>query len=548
MLVDFQASDLSGTTLPRTVVIGAGPVGLAVAIGLRRRGVPVTLIESGPASATAESDLNDGDVVGLPFTGTFKRGRGLGGGTSQWAGQCLRFHASDFEKRDWVEGSGWPIGYDDIAPFYSEAEQYFGISADGYLARVWRDFGLEPGAMIDTDVVARFSVFARQPQVFERDRRQWERDPDCWLLYNSTATGFDRDGSRVVGVTIRDRNGKSMTCPVDTLVLCVGGIEAPRTLLEPMADFPAGLAGGNPHVGRHLQDHPQLEIGRVEEFSAGEGLDAVTRYLSSFYRRGSRYLPRLVLSADRQRELGVLNASAVSYFEYPEASVTQNLRELQAAVAGRRFDLTLSSRVARTLKDPRALSRTVRARLQGAAFGEVPSSIQLRGFVEQDPMTSSSVSLSSRLDVFGRPLAAVDWQVGDREYETFLALAREVDAYLMSNRIGRVRISTSLRDPGTAWKADVLDMQHHVGTARMASLEKDGVVDPHGKVFGLANLYVSGGAIMPTGSHANPTLTMAALGFRLAAHLGKASGTASLPSRSADAVAADSAALHQRNG
>ena len=117
MLVDFQASDLRGKALPRTVVIGAGPVGMAVTTGLRRRGVPVTLIESGPAVSTAASELNDGDILGLPFTGTFKRGRGVGGGTSQWAGQCIRFHAADFEKRDWVDGSGWPIGYDDLAQF-----------------------------------------------------------------------------------------------------------------------------------------------------------------------------------------------------------------------------------------------------------------------------------------------------------------------------------------------------------------------------------------------------------------------------------------------
>lgn len=63
-----------------------------------------------------------------------------------------------------------------MVPF-SEAEQFFDVNSDGYLARVWRDFGLEPGGLVDTDVLVRFSVFARDPQVFDRDRRRWERDP-----------------------------------------------------------------------------------------------------------------------------------------------------------------------------------------------------------------------------------------------------------------------------------------------------------------------------------------------------------------------------------
>jgi choline dehydrogenase-like flavoprotein len=497
------------------------------------------VLESGPATASAISDLNDGDVLGLPFTGIFDRGRGLGGGTSQWAGQCIRFHSSDFQEREWVDGSGWPIGYDDLAPFYSEAEQYFDVTADGYLARVWRDFGLEPGTMIDTDVFVRFSVFARQPQIFDRDRRRWAADPDCWLLCNATVTSLRRDGSRIDGVTVRSRDGRSLTIPSDTVVLCVGGIEVPRMLLEPMADFPAGVAGGNRHVGKHLQDHPTLVIGSLEEYMAGQGLAGVTRYLSTFYRRGRRYLPRLVLSAIRQRELNVLNACAITTFEWPAESVTQNLRELQAAVAGRRFDLTLVSRLARTLKDPRALSRTARARLRGASFGEIPCAVNLEGFVEQDPMTSSSVSLSSRSDCFGRPLAAVNWQVGERERETLLALALEIDAYLALNRIGRVVISSALRQPGDAWESGIRDNQHHVGTARMAASERHGVVDPNGKVFGLANLYVSGGAAMPTGSHANPTLTMTALGFRLAAHLARRRESCQLQEASADANALD---------
>jgi len=503
------------------VVIGAGPVGLAVATGLRRRGVPVCVLESGPEIASSVSEFNDGDVTGLPFTGILQRGRGLGGGTSQWAGQCIRFHAADFEARDWVNESGWPLGYDDLVPFYSEAEQFFDVNSDGYLARVWRDFGLEPGGLVDTDVLVRFSVFARDPQVFDRDRRRWERDRDGWLIYNSTVTAFTRDGSRIDGLEVKGPNGKTLTFGCDVVVLCVGGIETARTMLQPMADFPNGLGGGNPHVGRHLQDHPNLLLGRIEEFSPGQGLGNVTKYLSTFYRRGRRYLPRLVLSASRQRDLRVLNACAISLFEYPEASVTQDLRELQAAIAGKRFDLTLSSRLRRMVRDPQTLVRTAQARLRGASFAESPSAIRLHGMAEQDPSTNSSVSLSSRVDRFGRPLAAVNWEVGERERETLFALAVEIDAYLRTNRLGRVVTNDVVTRPGDDWRAGVTDNQHHVGTARMAESDQSGVVDPNGKVFGLTNLYVSGGAVMPTGSHANPTLTMTALGFRLAAHLAR---------------------------
>ncbi len=219
-------------SLPRTVIIGSGPVGLAVATGLRRRGVAATVIEGGPALATAECDLNDGDIAGLPFAGTITRGRGLGGGTSQWAGQCLRFHAADFERREWVDDSGWPIGYDDLVQFYAEAEQYFDVTADGYFGRVWRDFGLEPGTLMDTDILTRFSCFARQPRVFDRDRRTWARDPDCWFIFNAVVTEFGRSGSRIDRLTLRNRNGKSLIIPCDTVILCTGGIDIPRTLLS----------------------------------------------------------------------------------------------------------------------------------------------------------------------------------------------------------------------------------------------------------------------------------------------------------------------------
>jgi choline dehydrogenase-like flavoprotein len=521
LIIDFNSDDIRAESFPRTIVIGAGPVGLAVATGLRRRGVDVLVLESGSDIASSGSDFNDGDVLGLQFTGLEKRGRGLGGGTSEWAGQCLRFHAADFSAREWIRGSGWPLGYDDLLPFYSEAEQFFGVSSDRYFARVWRDFGLEPGGLVDPDVLVRFSVFARKPRVFERDRRAWTSDPGVWFIYNATVVGLRREGASVYAVDVKSQAGKTLTVPADVVVLCVGAIEAARMLLESTPDFPSGAGGGNPHVGRHFLDHPNLTIGVIKNLPGRQGFAGVTRFFSAYHRRGLLFLPRLVLSADRQREMRMLNACGIAVFEWSPESVTENLRQLQAAVAGQRFDLSMASRLARAVRDPAAIARTARARLRGASSGDAPRTVTLRGFAEQDPSTTSNVSLSSRRDSLGRPLAAVDWTVGELERRTLLGLAREVDSYFQRNRIAQLQISESLQEPGTRWQREVNDNQHHMGTARMAATECAGVVDRNGKVFGLANLYVSGGAVMPTGSYANPTLTMVALGFRLASYLVK---------------------------
>ncbi len=58
-----------------------------------------------------------------------------------------------------------------------------------------------------------------------------------------------------------------------------------------------------------------------------------------------------------------------------------------------------------------------------------------------------------------------------------------------------------------------------MGTTRMSQDPKQGVVDPDGKVHGIANLYMAGSSVFPTGGWANPTLTILALSMRLGDHL-----------------------------
>jgi choline dehydrogenase-like flavoprotein len=57
---------------------------------------------------------------------------------------------------------------------------------------------------------------------------------------------------------------------------------------------------------------------------------------------------------------------------------------------------------------------------------------------------------------------------------------------------------------------------HHMGTTRMHDDPRLGVVDRHCRVHGLANLFIAGSSVFPTGGYANPTLTIVALTERLA--------------------------------
>ena len=65
----------------------------------------------------------------LPFKSDYTRS--AGGTTLHWLGTCLRMLPDDFEiRRRYGVGLDWPIGYDDLKPYYAKAEQEIGVSAD----------------------------------------------------------------------------------------------------------------------------------------------------------------------------------------------------------------------------------------------------------------------------------------------------------------------------------------------------------------------------------------------------------------------------------
>ena len=59
----------------------------------------------------------------------------FGGGTNCWWAQCPRNHPNDFRlKSKYGVGTDWPISYDELSPFYSEAEQVMLIAASDEVA------------------------------------------------------------------------------------------------------------------------------------------------------------------------------------------------------------------------------------------------------------------------------------------------------------------------------------------------------------------------------------------------------------------------------
>ena len=119
MLIDLR-KDPEAVAEPSDVcIIGAGAAGITLARRLVQRGHTVSLLESGGLDFEQETqDLYRGANVGMPYYDLDQsRLRFFGGTVSIWGGRCVPLDPIDFERREWVPHSGWPIGRADLDPY-----------------------------------------------------------------------------------------------------------------------------------------------------------------------------------------------------------------------------------------------------------------------------------------------------------------------------------------------------------------------------------------------------------------------------------------------
>jgi choline dehydrogenase-like flavoprotein len=134
---------------------------------------------------------------------------------------------------------------------------------------------------------------------------------------------------------------------------------------------------------------------------------------------------------------------------------------------------------------------------------------------EEPPNRDSRVTLAGDHDALGLPRLHLDWQLSKQYVDGMLSGAHMLARTLGRASAGRLRWpigrDTLLRSLTPA--------RHHMGTTRMHDDPRQGVVDQHCRVHGVANLHIAGSSVFPTPGIVNPTLTLTALAIRLADRL-----------------------------
>ena len=515
------------------VVIGTGPAGAAAAWRLAVGGLKVVCLERGgwldyellrrdepdwPLRRSREWNTNpnlrrhpadypiddaESDIKPMLFNA-------VGGSSLMWSGHVPRFRRVDFElhRRHGV-GRDWPIGYDDLEPYYEINERVIGIAAEpgdlkapgrqrpvapplnigkvGWQMRAafnrlgWHswpvDLTIGPAAAMVSEPCLHpgpcdFGCSSRRRASADFNYVPAAIEAGARLITWARATHLEHDAAdRVTAVVYRDRDGHEQRLRAERFVIAGNGIASPWLLLHSASGrFPNGLANGSGQLGRNLMLHPTA-------------------------RAYGRFPPSMNLWAEGKR------SSILSYefygpqpdHDFPSGFVLQ----LTGGVSP--LETALGSVTGTALPWGRA---------HHAAFERAFDHVAGFGIsVDDMPREENRVTLSEVVkDCDGHAAAKMIYRI-DPPTRRMLAFAMD-------------RATEVLREAG-AGEIYPIPFRgeagfHLMGTARMGRSPDDSVVDQFCRAHEIDNLYVVDSSVFVTGAAVNPTHTAQAIALRAA--------------------------------
>lgn len=464
------------------VIIGSGAGGSAAAWRLASTGRKVLLIEKGGELPKDGSTLDCGQVI---LRGTFKSrepwrdGHGrplvpeewfnLGGKTRWYGAALLRFAPAEFEADAEFDCPAWPLGYEQLAPYYELAESRLQVrrfEPEADLARLaerieGRDgfraeplpLALAPEILDDDPEAEHFDGFASvRGYKFDASRAFLDdAAPQLTIAAGQAVTELvaaAEDPCRLSGVRLAD----GRVLEADQIILAAGALHSPRLLQRYLAS--TGLATRLPVA------------------------DAVGR-------RFKRHLLTALIAVRSSRQVDRLRKTLLwSNPRYPHSSI-------QPLGFGPDVITALVPRWA-----PRWLARRVAERAYGF-FLQTEDGSDPRNRVIAECATADGLPVLD-YDPARTPAAVA-------EHRALVAGFHHV-----LHRTGWASFAQPIPLAGTAHACGTLPTGHHPALS---------VVDGDGRVHGLANLWVADGSILPRSSRVNPSLTIYAWALRLADHL-----------------------------
>lgn len=470
-------------------IAGGGIAGITLALKLAQRGRRILLLEAGGRDISDKSqDAYRGEIIGQDYYDLdMARLRYLGGTSNHWSGWCRPLDIYDFEKRDHIPDSGWPISIEDIRHYLDEARDILEIEP----FNPDREIRGSQGKFKEIDF--RFSPPVRFGSKYAADLAA---SNNITVLLNANLVGIktSQESGRVISFSFRgyDNTRGLFEAKSKQYVLALGGIENARILLNASADTQAQSSIRSPLVGRYFMEHPHYYVGAFvpnqEVFTNGFNV-APTRKL---------IMDKKIANAGLRVRVHNGVEKNTNFKDDLKKFIcnTDVLRDFASKVRGRRMVC------------PKTLE----------GIGTI-----LAAF-EQVPNLDSRITLADEKDNFGLQRTVLDWQLTEADKKTLKTLSYEIAKYFVQTDLGRVRISDWILE-GDAPNFPDLDSGeevagfHHMGTTRMGFSKQDGVVDRDCRMFGHDNLYVAGSSVFRTSGHANPTLTIVQLTLRLAEHL-----------------------------
>lgn len=487
-------------------IVGAGAAGISMALDWNNTPYRVILLEGGGFEYDSKiQDLYAGKTTGQKYYPLMSsRLHYFGGTTGHWAGFCSPMDQIDFDKREWVEHSGWPITKADLDPYYASAQKKLELGPYDYSLAFWQkgNPSMEPLFKNDKVVWNKMWQFSPPTRFGVKYKTDIIESPNIHLYTYANAVNMltNENGNSIKEVIVRNLEGKRQRVRAKKYILACCSIQNARLLLASNQQAPKGLGNENDLVGRYFMEH--LEIS-----SAELRLIKPSPLKLYEYRFGTtKARAELAISPKKQEEYRILNGTV-------SLNPSDFANRLKPAIE------------AWSEEDPRKSADSFMGGFAKAAR-ETPNpsegfkSYELFTRIEQAPNPSSRVTLDSEKDALGVPRATLHWELSLLEKRSLFKIYELLGQEVGLAGIGRIKMRDFLLSTNdNTWPSFTGGGWHHMGTTRMHNDPKQGVVDANCKVHSLSNLYMAGASCFTTGGAPNPTLTLVALTLRLSDHL-----------------------------